>query len=161
MSIKIREATRDDVATIVAMLADDALGSGREPLMDPLPAAYGQAFSAIASDPNHHLVVAEQGGAVVGTLQLSFLPYLTYGGGLRAQTEAVRVASHLRGSGAGAQLIRWAIDQAKERGCHLVQLTTDKQRPDAIRFYERLGFRSTHQGMKLHLEDRRIGSSSA
>lgn len=156
MELEIRTATREDVATIVAMLADDVLGSGREPVADPLPAAYERAFEAIDGDPNHHLVVAELDGAVVGTLQLTFLPYLTYGGGLRAQIEAVRVASHLRGSGAGAQLVRWAISRAEERGAHLVQLTTDKQRPDALRFYERLGFRASHEGMKLHLEERRL-----
>ena len=155
MSFEIRAATRDDVSEIVAMLADDVLGSGREQLADPLPAAYEQAFAAIDSDPNHLLVVVEVEGSVAGTMQLSFLPYLTYGGGLRAQIEAVRVASHLRGTGTGARLFEWAIDQAKERGCHLVQLTSDKQRPAAIRFYERLGFRSTHEGMKLHLEPRR------
>ncbi|MEM7584491.1 MAG: GNAT family N-acetyltransferase [Acidobacteriota bacterium] len=162
MKLQFRPATEDDVPTIVAMLADDALGSRREPLADPLPAAYAQTFAAIAADPNHELTVAEaadaEGGrpTIVGTLQLSFLPYLTYGGGWRAQIEAVRVSSTARGGGVGAELMAWAIARARQRGCHLVQLTTDKQRPDALRFYEQQGFRSSHEGMKLHLEDRQL-----
>ncbi len=156
MELQFRHATRDDVPTIVAMLADDSLGSRREPVKDPLPVAYERTFAVIAADPNHQLVVVEAAGEIVGTLQLSFLPYLTYGGGWRAQIEAVRVSSQSRGSGLGAKLVMWAIERARERGCHLVQLTTDKQRPDAIRFYEQQGFRSSHEGMKLHLEDRQI-----
>jgi len=91
------------------------------------------------------------GNVIVGTMQLSFLPYLTYRGGWRMQIEAVRIASGHRGAGIGERLFRWAIERARERGCHLVQLTTDKARPDALRFYERLGFRASHEGMKLHL----------
>lgn len=160
MNLRFRQATRDDVSRIVAMLADDTLGARREPLKDPLPAAYERAFASITGDPNHELMVAESvvesEHEIMGTLQLSFLPYLTYGGGWRAQIEAVRVSSASRGSGVGAKLVEWAIERARERGCHLVQLTTDKQRPDAIRFYEQQGFRSSHEGMKLHLEDRQI-----
>jgi GNAT superfamily N-acetyltransferase len=89
---------------------------------------------------------------IVGTLQLTFIPYLTYRGGIRAQIEAVRVREDMRGKGLGEQLFRWAIDRARERGVHLVQLTTDKRRPDALRFYEKLGFKASHEGMKLHFE---------
>ncbi len=160
MKIWIRRATRQDVPTIVALLADDALGSQREKPTEPLPDAYAQAYEAIAGDANQRLVVAVSGGEgeneVVGTLQLTFLPYLTYGGGWRAQIEAVRAASSVRGEGIGGELVRWAIEQARDKGCHLVQLTTDKRRPDALRFYEQLGFRSSHEGMKLHLEDRLV-----
>jgi len=145
---------------IVALLADDALGSQRERSREPLPEAYVRAYEAIAGDLNQQLVVAVSEGdgesEIVGCLQLTYLPYLTYGGGWRAQIEAVRAASAVRGAGVGGELVRWAIEQAREKGCHLVQLTTDKRRPAALRFYEQLGFRSSHEGMKLHLEDRQV-----
>lgn len=147
----IRRAAASDVPAIVALLADDDLGHRREPVADPLPASYHRAFADIDRDPAQLLVVAEQEGVVVATLQLTFLPYLTYGGGLRAQIEAVRVAREARGTGLGRELVAWAIDQARRRGAHLVQLTTDTRRPDAQRFYASLGFRATHVGMKLHL----------
>ncbi len=152
--VEFRSATRADVPAIVAMLSDDPLGSQREEFCNPLPEPYFAAFDAIEADLHHELVVAESEGRVVGTLQLSFLPYLTYRGGWRAQIEAVRVARNLRGGGIGARLVQWAVDRAQGRGCHLVQLTTDKTRPDAIQFYEQLGFRPTHEGMKLHLARR-------
>jgi len=151
MDLLIRAATRADVPRIVALLADDPLGRERERFADPLPAAYYEAFAAIAADSNNELVVVESAGEVIGVLQITFIPYLTYQGGWRALIEGVRVASSARGHGVGEQLLRWAIACAAERGCHLVQLTTDKQRPDARRFYERLGFVASHEGMKLHL----------
>jgi len=147
----IRRATRADVPQIVRLLADDALGSERERFAEPLPQTYFAAFASIESDPNNELVVVERGGNVIGVLQITFIPYLTYQGGWRALVEGVRVSSAVRGRGVGEGLLRWAIDRARERGCHLVQLTTDKRRPDAKRFYERLGFVASHQGMKLHL----------
>jgi len=135
------------------LLADDPLGARREDLTDPLPATYWSAFERISQDPNHVLLVAEaENGSLVGVLQLSFLPYLTYRGGWRAQIEGVRVARSQRGTGLGQLLIEAAVARARAHGCHLVQLTTDKERPDAIRFYERIGFRSSHEGMKLHLD---------
>ena len=150
--MRIRLATSEDVPDIVSLLADDPLGQQREDARSPLPAAYREAFAAIDADPNQALVVLEDAaGHVVGTSQLSFLRYLTYQGGLRAQIEAVRVAANRRGEGLGAMLFAWAIDEAKRRGAHVVQLTTDKQRPDARRFYEGLGFVASHEGMKLHL----------
>ncbi len=149
--MKVRLARRSDVPAIVAMLANDELGSRREAFAEPLPGSYYDAFTAIDSDSAHELVVVEIANDVVGTLQLSFLPYLTYRGGWRAQIEAVRVADSQRGSGVGTAMIQWAVARATERGCHLVQLTTDKTRPDALRFYESLGFRATHEGLKLHL----------
>ncbi len=153
---EIRRARADDVAAIVALLADDPLGAKREANVRPLPASYVRAFEAIDGDERHELVVVEERDGdqarIVGTLQLILLPHLTYQGGWRALIEAVRVAASHRGSGLGAELFGWAIERARERGCHLVQLTTDKQRPDALRFYERLGFRATHEGLKLPLE---------
>ena len=133
------------------MLADDALGAMREDTSEPLAAEYGRAFEAIDGDPNQALVVAEDGGDVVGFLQLSFIPYLTYRGRWRGLIESVRVRSTARGRGIGEALVRHAIERARERSCHLVQLTTDKRRPDALRFYERLGFEASHEGLKLHL----------
>lgn len=149
--LQFREATLADVPVIVAMLADDVLGSTREQAAESVPRSYLDAFTRIDIDPNQELVVVESDGVIVGTLQLTFLAYLTYEGGTRAQIEAVRVSSAHRGSGIGGRMVEWAIERARDKPCHLVQLTTDKRRPDAIRFYEDLGFESTHEGMKLHL----------
>lgn len=148
---KFRMATRQDVPAIVAMLADDKLGSKRECCTDPLPSAYYQAFEAIHTDPNNELIIMHQNDQVAGMLQLTFIPCLTYQGSWRALIEGVRIARAIRGEGAGHQLLQWAIKRAKKKGCHLIQLTTDKQRPDALRFYQSLGFQATHEGMKLHL----------
>lgn len=147
----IRRARRDDLPAIVRLLADDPLGQQREAATTPLPAGYALAFAAIDADPQHELVVVERAGEVIGTLQLSFLPYLTYQGGTRAQIEAVRVAQQHRDHGIGRLLFDWAIARARERGCHMVQLTTNASRKDAHRFYERLGFKPSHTGMKLDL----------
>lgn len=133
------------------MLADDPLGARREAYASPLPDRYYDAFDAIDQDPNNELVVAVVGGKVVGVLQLTFIPYLTYRGGWRALIEGVRVDSTQRSSGTGRKLFEWAIERARERGCHMVQLTSDKERPDAIRFYRGLGFAASHEGLKLHL----------
>ncbi len=146
-----RMATEEDLESIVSMLADDILGSKRERYQLPLPTSYLQAFEAIKSDPNNELVVACEGDKVIGVQQITFTPYLTHQGGWRATIEGVRTSTSVRGKGVGTLLIRWAIQRAKERGCHLVQLTTDKKREDALRFYERLGFEATHEGLKLKL----------
>jgi GNAT superfamily N-acetyltransferase len=142
-----RSATEDDVPAIVALLADDAIGAGREGDVD----AYWAGFAAIEADPRNHLVVADIDGEVAGTLQLTFIPGLSRMGTERAQIEAVRVSGAHRGRGLGHQMIEWAIGEARRRGCGLVQLTSDKRRGDAIRFYESLGFTATHEGMKLPL----------
>jgi GNAT superfamily N-acetyltransferase len=149
--LSIRKAVREDVPIIVELLADDPLGAQREHATDPLPKAYYESFEAIDADPNQRLVVGEREGVIIATLQLTFLPYLTYTGGWRAIIEAVRVARSARGQGLGRKLFEWAIEEARQRRCHVVQLTTDKQRPDALAFYESLGFEATHEGMKLHL----------
>jgi len=147
----IRRAARDDLPAIVQLLADDRLGAAREAAVVPLPASYLTAFEAIDRDPNHRLVVAEADGRVVGVLQLTLLPYLTYQGSWRALIEGVRVASDRRSEGIGRRLIEWAIDRARDHGCRIVQLTSDKSRHEAVRFYERLGFVASHEGLKLHL----------
>ena len=149
----IRKAERKDIPDLVKLLADDVLGQQREHYTIPLPELYYTAFERINQDTNQELVVVEEEDQIVGTLQLTFIPYLTYQGGVRAQIEAVRVRSDRRKEGVGEQLFRWAIDRAHTRGAHLVQLTTDKKRPDARRFYEKLGFVASHEGMKLHLDN--------
>jgi GNAT superfamily N-acetyltransferase len=152
-ALTIRRAARADVPAIVRLLADDPLGSQREHAADPLPASYYAAFAAIDADPRNELVVAELDGQVIGTLQLTLLPYLTFQGGTRAQIEAVRVDQRWRSRQIGRQLFEWAIARARDRGCHMVQLTTNASRPEARRFYERLGFVASHVGMKLALEE--------
>lgn len=145
----IRRATADDLDAIVAMLADDPLGATRE--APHQPELYRAAFAAIAADQNQLLAVAERAGEVIGTLQLTFLPGLARQGAWRGQIEAVRVAARARGSGLGGILLDWAIGQCRARGCALVQLTSDRARPDAHRFYERHGFAPSHTGFKLAL----------
>ena len=147
-----RAADRTDVPNIVRMLSDDPLGATRERFGDPLPPAYYKAFETIDADPNNELIVACVSGEVVGMFQLTFIPYLTYQGRWRALIEGVRVDARVRSQGVGRKMFEWAIARAKERGCHVVQLTTNRARPDARRFYESLGFAATHDGMKLHLD---------
>lgn len=146
-----RRARQDDLPGIVAMLADDALGAGREDPSVPLNPRYTAAFTAIQQDPNQFLAVAEQGSHLVGCLQLSFIPGLSRLGLWRGQIESVRIASTHRGAGLGRAMFEWAIEQCRIQGCGLVQLTTDRARPDARRFYESLGFTASHDGMKLKL----------
>src|SRR5258705_999821 len=146
-SITVRRARREDVGAIVRMLADDALGVSRERLEEQLPPCYFQAFEKVARDPNLKLVVAEEGGAVVGCLQLCILPGLSSQGASRGLIEDVRVASDRRSRGIGEQLVRWALAEACARGCKLVELLTHHTRVDAQRFYERLGFARSHVGM--------------
>src|SRR5438309_11181502 len=148
--IRIRPARSSDVAVIVAMLADDALGRGRERNEDPLPPSYLQAFERVERDPNIQLMVAEgEGGEVVGCLQLCILPGLSSQGASRALIEDVRVASLHRSRGIGEAMVQWAVGQAREQGCRLVELLTDHTRVDAQRFYERLGFARSHVGMTM------------
>jgi ribosomal protein S18 acetylase RimI-like enzyme len=148
--ITIRRARRDDVGSIVAMLADDPLGSARERLEDPLPPSYFRAFEALEQQPNVQLVVAEDGdGTVIGCLQLCILPGLSSQGASRGLIEDVRVASHCRSRGIGEQLVQWAVTEAREKGCKLVELLTHRTRVDAQRFYVRLGFAPSHVGMTL------------
>jgi ribosomal protein S18 acetylase RimI-like enzyme len=148
-SITIRRARRGDVAIIVAMLADDPLGSGRERLEDPLPPSYYEAFERLDRDSNIQLVVAEQEGAVVGCLQLCILPGLSSQGASRALIEDVRVASQRRSRGIGEHLVQWAVAEARAKGCKLVELLTHATRVDAQRFYARLGFKASHVGMTV------------
>lgn len=149
--MKFRKALEKDISVIVEMLADDTLGKEREIFKNPLPNEYLKAFNKINSDKNQELIVVEnKNSEIIGTLQLTFIQYLTYSGGIRAQIEAVRIKKGKRGLGLGKIMFEWAIKRAKEKNAHLLQLTTDKKRPKAIKFYEDLGFKSSHVGMKIH-----------
>lgn len=150
-NINFRLATENDLEKIVEMLADDVLGQRRERYEMPLPESYIKAFHAISSDPNNELVVACRDHQIVGVQQITFTPYITHQGGWRATVEGVRICKTKRGQGIGSTLINWAIQRARERGCHLIQLTTDKQREESLKFYKRLGFQATHEGLKMRL----------
>ncbi|WP_432099827.1 N-acetyltransferase family protein [Streptomyces sp. WAC 04229] len=147
--LEIRRTTAADIPAVVTMLADDPLGAQRESPDDLDP--YLAALERLAADPNQHVVVAVRDSRVVGTLQLTIVPGLSRRGATRSIIEGVRVHADERGSGLGTQLIEWAIDESRRQGCQLVQLTSDKTRTDAHRFYERLGFSSSHAGFKLQL----------
>jgi GNAT superfamily N-acetyltransferase len=151
-AVVLRRAETGDVRAIVDLIAADQLGATRDSVRTAADlTAYQRAFAAIDADPAHILVVAESGRDIVATLQLSFIPGLARRGALRAQIEAVRVDEAYRSCGLGAALVSWAIEEARRRGCALVQLTTDKSRTAAHRFYQRLGFVASHEGMKLAL----------
>lgn len=151
--MEIRTAKLHDLREIVRLLADDELGKTRECFRDPLPQSYIDAFSAIERQEGNMLIVAVEGDDIIGCLQLTYIPGISRQGMLRGQIEGVRVDHRHRGQGVGEALFRYAIDSAREQGCRLVQLTTDKHRQDAHRFYERLGFAPSHEGMKLELRD--------
>ena len=151
MSIIIREAELKDLPQMVKLMADDTLGSGRELYKDPLPQCYIDAFNNICNDKNSILLVVCDGENVIGNLQITFTQYLSYMGSVRATIENVRVAEDRRNAGIGTQLMNYAIDLAKEKGCNIVQLPSNKVRKDAHRFYKRLGFENSHEGMKLKL----------
>lgn len=152
MTITFRLATITDLPDIVRMLADDFLGSTRERYEDPLPESYIKAFREIDTDPNNQLIVAEKEGTVIGMLQLTFTPSISFQGGKRATVESVRVDEKYRGQGIGRELMRWTIERARSEGCISLQLTTNAKREDAHRFYKNLGFKSAHLGMKLPLK---------
>ena len=144
-----RIAEREDLSAIVALLADDDLGQTRE--TGEVSETYTAAFAAIEADALNDVIVGDDGGEVVATAQLTLIPNLTFDGATRAQIEGVRVASSQRGQGTGEALIKWMIDRAHAQGATIIQLTTNKAREDALRFYERLGFEASHEGMKKYL----------
>jgi len=148
----IRPANRKDLGYVVQLLANDPLGSERETVTDPPAKPYVDAFEAMTADPRNEFIVAERNGEIVGCLQLTFIPGLARMGMERAQIESVRVAQSVRGEGLGKKLFEWVIERARERGCGLVQLTTDNLRHDAHGFYQSLGFVASHIGMKLALK---------
>lgn len=149
--LNFRLAIEEDLLDIVRMLSDDTLGATREKFTTILSDNYLKAFANIINDPNQELTVVELNGEKVGTFQLSFIQYLTHQGGLRCQIEAVRTNSQHRGKGIGTKTFEYIIDKAKQKGCNMLQLTSDKQRPEAIKFYEAIGFSASHEGMKYKL----------
>lgn len=152
-NIIIRDASRKDVPDIIRMIANDKLGKLRENFKIPLPNEYYLAFEKIQNDQNQELKVLENSkGEILGTFQLSFIQYLTYQGGIRAQIEGVRIREDFRAKGLGEKLFNWAIERAKNRKAHLIQLTSDKKRTEALNFYRKLGFEATHEGMKMHFK---------
>ncbi|MEL7463702.1 MAG: GNAT family N-acetyltransferase [Pseudomonadota bacterium] len=149
--IAFHTAAAADLPAILALIVDDQLGAARDVEDAGEGSAYRAAFDAIAADPNNELVVVRLNGQVIGTMQLSYLPGLARRGAWRGQIEAVRVASHLRGRGVGRRMMQWAVDRCRARGCALVQLTSDKSRTEAHRFYAGLGFVASHEGYKIKL----------
>lgn len=152
MKLKFRQAAREDLPEIVRMLADDFLGSTRERYENPLPESYVKAFEEIEADKNNELIIAEKDSDIVGTLQITFTPSISFQGGKRATVESVRVDKKYRGQGIGKELMLWAIERARKENCVALQLTTNSDRKDAHRFYENLGFKGSHLGMKLYLK---------
>ena len=150
-AVKFRRAQAADLPAIIALLADDGLGRQREDTTSPLNPKYRDAFQVIDADPNQLQMVATLGEEVIGTLQLTFIAGLSRKGAWRCQIEGVRIAARHRGSGFGRQMFEWAIAQCRARGCNVIQLTSEKKRADAHRFYERLGFTGSHIGYKLTL----------
>lgn len=150
-TVQFSKACFDDLPAIITLLADDTLGQNRESATSTVAPEYIAAFNEISSDANNELIVGKIDNKVIAVLQITFIPNLTLKGTKRAQIEGVRVSSSLRGQGIGKHLFEYAFDCAKARGCKLVQLTTNKARPDAFRFYEGLGFKATHEGFKLNL----------
>ena len=150
MKTHYRTATTNDLPSIIKMLVDDQLGSTREDASTPINSQYLEAFEIIDNDPNNELIVLESSEkTVIGILQLTYIPYLTYKGSWRCLIEGVRVHENYRGQGLGTQLFEWAIKRAKGKNCNIVQLTSNKERSEAIRFYESLGFQASHEGFKL------------
>lgn len=147
----MRDARRDEIPAIVALLVDDSLGRTREADAGAVGPAYFEAFDVIDRDPNNRLIVADLDGEVVGCMQLTAIPHLTFEGGRRLQIEGVRVKTGVRGRKIGAAMIDWAVASAEELGCHLVQLTSNRTRADALRFYEERGFEASHVGFKRYL----------
>ena len=150
----IRKADETDIPHVVRLLADDFLGSRRENYQLPLPASYWRSYELIRNDPNNHIIVMDHDGEIVGAMQVTFIPCLTFQGGMRCQIEGVRVDRRMRGKGFGRLMIEWAIGEARQQDCHLVQLTMNKDRSEVNDFYEALGFVGSHVGMKLYLDPR-------
>ena len=151
MNLTFRQATQNDLPELIVLLADDKLGKSREDTSVPVNKEYLIAFEKISNDKNNELIVVENHSKIVGMLQLTFIPYLTHIGSLRCLIEGVRISSKSRGLGLGTKTFQWAISYAKNKNCNIVQLSSNKQRLEAIKFYENLGFEASHEGFKLNL----------
>lgn len=152
-NLTFRNTSKDDLPSLINMLSDDFLGANREDNSHPINPAYLEAFNAINSDPNNELIVVEHSSELIGMLQLTFIPYLTHTGSWRCLIEGVRVNTQHRGQGIGTKIFEWAMIRAQQRNCAMIQLTSNKQRPEAIKFYERLGFVASHEGFKYELKN--------
>ena len=152
-NLTFRNTSKDDLPSLINMLSDDFLGANREDNSHPINPAYLEAFNAINSDPNNELIVVEHSSELIGMLQLTFIPYLTHTGSWRCLIEGVRVNTQHRGQGIGTKIFEWAMIRAQQRNCAMIQLTSNKQRPEAIKFYERLGFIASHEGFKYELKN--------
>ncbi len=150
-ALTYRDAKPEDLPFIASLGDSDEVAAARDPAREGIAEEQRKALAAITADPNHRLLVVERGGKPVGSFQLSFIPGVSRQGAWRGQIESVRVASAMRGKGVGEEMMRWAIDRCAEKGCGVVQLTSDRQRDAAHRFYERLGFKPTHTGFKMKL----------
>lgn len=151
-NLHLRKAAFQDLVIIIEMLADDMLGQTREDLTDPIQEYYITAFHAIDKDPNQDLVVlVDEQENVLGTLQITYLQYLNHKGSQRALIESVRIHSSQRGKGLGEKMFQLAIERAKEHGVAIIQLTSDKKRTEALKFYEKLGFTASHEGFKMKI----------
>lgn len=151
-SILFRPATRDDLEFIVALLAQDDLGQTRESLQETLPSNYIEAFTAINRDPANEVIVGIDANGIFGTMQLTYIPNLTFEGATRCLIEGVRVSDRVQGQGFGRKMFEWGIERARKKGCRIVQLTSNKARDGAIAFYDKLGFEASHVGFKLYLD---------
>ncbi|PAF33524.1 GNAT family N-acetyltransferase [Paenibacillus sp. 7516] len=151
--MEFRTATLTHLPAIVRLLADDEMGATRERFIDPLPKEYVEAFAKIEQQIGNSIIIALDNNEVIGCLQLTIIPGIARLGTTRGQIEGVRIDRNYRGQGVGESLLQYAIHEAKSMGCELIQLTTDKKRKDAHRFYERLGFVASHDGMKLALSN--------
>jgi ribosomal protein S18 acetylase RimI-like enzyme len=148
----LRDARREDIPAIVRLLADDDLGRTRESGVGVDDPTYQTAFDAIDRDPQNRLIVADLDRQVVGCMQVTAIPHMTFAGGTRLQIEGVRVDDGFRSRDIGGAMMRWAVNYGREIGCHVVQLTTNKTRADAQRFYEKAGFTPSHIGYKCYLD---------
>lgn len=146
-----RKAKFTDLPYIVELLLEDELGATRESNSSKFDQNYTKAFHKIDSDPNQYLMVVENDDQIIGTCHLTILPSLTFIGSTRMQIEAVRVVEKYRGQKIGSWMFDQAISYAKEHGVSIIQLTTNKKRPKAKHFYEKLGFKASHEGLKLYL----------
>ena len=151
-SISFRPATRDDLEIIVALLANDDLGQTRETLQETLPSSYIEAFASIDRDPANEVIIGIDINGIFGTMQLTYIPNLTFEGATRCLIEGVRVSDRVQGLGLGRKMFEWGIERAQEKGCKIVQLTSNKARDRALAFYEKLGFEASHVGFKLYLD---------
>jgi ribosomal protein S18 acetylase RimI-like enzyme len=149
MAVLCRKAVLADLHSIVELLMDDELGKSREDNTNIKK--YEQVFNLIDRDPNQYLMVVEGEGALIGTCHLTLMPSLSFQGSIRLNIEAVRIAADYRSKGIGAWMITQAIEYGRKNGASFIQLATNKKREKAKKFYEKLGFEATHEGMKLYL----------